>query len=76
MTDGQGMARLIELGPQRGQPLIAHQHQEADFGEIGGGGGIEAASAVLDGVEPVGRQGAADRQLGAGQRLWRQSLNR
>ena len=42
---------------QRGQPLVAHQHQEAGLGQIAGRRGIEAGRPVLDGIEPVGRQG-------------------
>ena len=53
--DRQRMARLVIVGVQRGQPLIAHQHQEALLGEIGRPRRVEAAGAVLDGVEPVGR---------------------
>ena len=55
--DGQRVAGLVVVGAQRGQPLVAHQHQEALLGEIGGCRRIEAGGAVLDGIEPVGRQG-------------------
>ena len=65
--DDERVGRLVIVGAQRRQPLIAHQHQETNFGEVGGGGGIEAAGAVLDGIEPVGGQGRADRQTACGQ---------
>ena len=74
--DGQRMARLVIVGTKRRQPLVAHQHQEAVFGEIGGRGGIETAGAVLDGVEPVGRQGRAGRERDALEPLRRQPLHR
>ena len=55
VPDRQRMARLVVIGAQAGQPLIAHQHQEAGFGEISGCGAVEAGRAVLDGIEAVGR---------------------
>lgn len=61
--DPQRVARLVVIGAQRGEPILAHQHEEADLREIGRRGAIEAAGAVLDGVEPVGRQGRTGRQL-------------
>ena len=70
------MVRLVVVGAQRRQPLVAHQHQEALLGEIGRRGGVETAGAVLDGIEPVGRQGRADRKGRARQRLRRQPLHR
>ena len=57
--DGQGMACLVVIRMQRRQPLVAHQHQKALLGEIGGRRRVEAAGAVLDGVKPVGRHGLA-----------------
>ena len=70
------MVGFVVVGAQRGQPLIAHQHQEALLGKIGRGGGVEPAGAVLDGIEPVGRDRLTDRKAGPLQRLRRQSFDR
>src|SRR5581483_5268438 len=72
--DGQGMACLVVIGAQCGQPLVAHQHQEALLGEIGRSRGVEAGGPILDGVEPVGRQGLAGFQDSPGQSLRRQAF--
>jgi uncharacterized protein (TIGR02594 family) len=73
--DGQGIAGLIKVGAQRCQPFIAHQHQEALLGEIGGLFGVEADRPVFDGVEPVGGHALARRQQSARQRLRRETLH-
>src|ERR1700731_3464067 len=48
---------LIEGGAQRGEPPIAHQHEEPALGQIGRLRRVEARGAVLDRVEPVARDG-------------------
>ena len=70
------MARFIVIGAQRGQPLVPHQHEKALLGEIGRMGRVEAARAVLDGIEPVGRHGLAGFQPGACERLRREPFDR
>ena len=67
--DNERVALLVIVGAQRRQPLIAHQHQETLLGKIGGGGGIEAARAIFDRVEPVGGQGLPDGEPGLRQGL-------
>ena len=39
-----------------------HQHEEALFGEIGRGVRVKPAGAILDGIEPVGRDRLTDRK--------------
>src|SRR5262249_7838859 len=58
------MGCWIEGGAQRGEALVAHQHEEAALGQIGGLRRIEARRTVLDSVEPVARDGAAGHKLG------------
>ena len=50
------MGGVIEAGAQRGEALVAHQHQEAVLGKILRGSRVKADRPVLDGIEPVGRQ--------------------
>jgi hypothetical protein len=52
---------LIELCSQRGEALVAHQHEEALLREVGGRGRVEAGRAIFDGIEAVGRYGLARR---------------
>ena len=76
LLDGQAMRGVVESGAQPRERLVAHQHQVGDLGQVARHGLVEAGGAVLDGVEPVGRQGGADGQMGSVKRLRRQPLNR
>ena len=58
--DGQRMAGLVEVGTNRRQPFVSHQHQEPNLWEISRGVRVKTAGPVLDGIEPVGRDGLAD----------------
>ena len=61
-ADGQDVARIVEMGVQRRQPFVPHQHQEMGLQHPLRIGGIEAAGAVFDGIAAVGRKGLADGQ--------------
>ncbi len=51
--DGQRSCCFVEAAIERGEPLVAHQHQKADFGQMLRRGRIEAAGTVLDGPRAV-----------------------
>ena len=60
--DGQRLGGIVELRAQRRQPLVAHQHQEIDLGQVPRRVRVEAARPVLDGIGAVERQRLAGRQ--------------
>ena len=61
--DGERAGGVVEAAPQRGQALVAHQHEEVDLGQVARGIRIEPAGTVLDCVSPVERQGLARPQF-------------
>ena len=63
VLDRQRVARVVEAGAQRRQPLVLHQHQKAHLRLIARRRRVEAGRAVLDGIEPVARHGLADGEL-------------
>ena len=73
--NGERAGRIVEAAPQRGEPLVAHQHQEVDLGQMARSVRIEAAGPVLDGPGPVEGQGLTGRQLDALEPLRRQPLD-
>ncbi|MGY3618670.1 hypothetical protein ACVJGD_004866 [Bradyrhizobium sp. USDA 10063] len=75
LAQGQDMARIVELGAQRHQPLVPLQHQEMRFRQPFGLTGIEAARAVLDGVAAVRQQCLAGLEFGPRQRLGGQAFD-
>ena len=75
LADGQDIARIVEMGVQRRQPFVPHQHQEIGLRHPFRVGGIEAAGAVFDGVAAVGGQRLADAQRDARQRFRGQALD-
>jgi hypothetical protein len=74
--DDQRVADLVEPGAQPGEALVAHQHQVALLGLMARRFRVEAGGAVLNGVEPIGRQRRAHREPGALERLGAQALDR
>src|SRR5262245_407446 len=70
------MGRVVVMGVEPRQALVAHQHEEADFGEIGRRRRGETGRPVLDGIAAVGRDGFPGLEPGAGQPFGRQALDR
>ncbi len=66
---------LVERAPERRQPLVPHQHQEVDLGQVPGCGGVEAAGTVLDGPGAVEGNGLAGTQDHAPHRLGGEALD-
>ncbi len=62
---------LVEAAFERGQPLVAHEHEEARFRHMAGRCGVEPAGTVLDGPSPVEGQRGAGCQGDPAQRLGR-----
>ena len=58
------MGGFVELRCEARQALVAHEHQEALLGEVGGRGRIEPRRPVLDGIGPVERHRLAGRERG------------
>jgi hypothetical protein len=75
VVNGEDVGRIIELGPQAGQPSIPHQHQEVRFRQPFRLGRVETGGAVLDGVAAVGQKSLAGAQLGAAELFRGQALD-
>ena len=75
-SDRQHMARVIEFGAQRREPLVLHQHEKVRLGAIGLRHPIEAGRAVLDRIDAIAGNRLAGRQQHARQRFGAQSFDR
>ena len=73
--NAQCVAAVVEMAVQSCQPLIAHQHQKADFGKMLWLCRVEIERAVGDGIAPVGWQGLPVLQSGSGEALGGQTLD-
>ena len=56
---------IVEMGAQRRQPFVPHQHQEIGFAIHFGAAGSKPLGAVFDGVAAVGRKRLAGLSVGA-----------
>src|SRR5258707_5315635 len=74
--DSERLSGVIEARLERGQPLVAHEHQKVDLRQMGRMGRIEAARTVLDGVGPVEWKRLTRLQVDAIEGLGRQPLDR
>ena len=75
MSHHQRMARLVVARVEPGEALVLHQHQKADFRQIGRRRRIEPARPVLDRVEAVGRQRPPGRKRDALEPIGREALH-
>ena len=56
-ADGEHLRRIVEIGFERREPLIPHQHQEIDLRQIARIVRVETARAVFDGISAVAGDG-------------------